>query len=386
MTLCAAWGDANGDGCIPMPWLNPRRSSPPRRHPALRLPSLLTLPTGLWFEPCGGESKVLDLFVGNKGQNELWLGDGSGSFTLVTGWPQGSGDTAAAAWGDLNGDGHLDIIITHRGDSDGPWSTELYMNQGSSLLTTVAVGPTMDAMLTTAIAFGDVNGDGSLDLFAGNGYRGGSYGEANELWLNDGTGVFTATSGAGPTGPRTGTTAAAFGDANGDGHLDLFVGNNLGPTGMDELWVNDGRGQFTNMPFGSQDALCAAWGDANGDGALDIYTGKLYMNDGLGSFTEATMADPNCLVGSDDGCAEVTVLGTRGIGAWGDANNDGFLDIFISSTWPSSTSLWLNDGASPAVRFTAAAEGGPVRESPAYQTLVIAWGDANNDGIASTSS
>ena len=124
------------------------------------------------------------------------------------------------------------------------------MNQGSSLLTTVAVGPTMDAMLTTAIAFGDVNGDGSLDLFAGNGYRGGSYGEANELWLNDGTGVFTATSGAGPTGPRTGTTAAAFGDANGDGHLDLFVGNNLGPTGMDELWVNDGRGQFTNMPFG----------------------------------------------------------------------------------------------------------------------------------------
>ena len=95
-------------------------------------------------------------------------------------------------------------------------------------------------------------------------------GGANELWKNDGRGVFTAVSG--PTTTAENTSTAVWGDADGDGDLDLFLAND----GADDLFMNDGTGSFSartqvhNLPYQGghhlQRSTTALFGDVDGDG------------------------------------------------------------------------------------------------------------------------
>ena len=137
---------------------------------------------------------------------------------------------------------------------------------GLSLTAKTGAGTPVDgSQYTSTVIVGDVNGDGHLDLFMGN-WMG-----ANQLWLNDGdgTGSFTRKSGAGTPVAGSGvvaTEAAAFGDVNGDGHLDIFVGND---GAANELWVGDGSGSFTaasgGPTGGTAGTRAAAFADINGD-------------------------------------------------------------------------------------------------------------------------
>jgi hypothetical protein len=106
---------------------------------------------------------------------------------------------------------------------------------------------------TGGVALGDLNGDGHLDLFVANqrtyfeerDYR-------DQVWFNDGSGTFT------DSGQRLGeqsSSAVALGDLNGDGHLDVYVGSIYYPRSprdvsndasrIDQVWLNDGTGNFT---------------------------------------------------------------------------------------------------------------------------------------------
>ena len=85
----------------------------------------------------------------------------------------------------------------------------LVLDRSAPLFTATTGGPA-NGSPTYAAAFGDVNGDGAPDLFLGVAR------DTNELWINDGTGSFTAATG-GPASGIANTKAAAFGDVNGDG-------------------------------------------------------------------------------------------------------------------------------------------------------------------------
>ena len=120
----------------------------------------------------------------------------------------------------------------------------------------------------------------------------------------------------------------AAGDYNGDGHLDLYVTNSVGPNA---LFRNNGDGSFTDLAASAgvddPDATGygVGWADYDNDGDLDLYVAnfgasKLFRNDGSDSFTDVTIesgvADPD----SDHR--------TMGV-AWGDYDRDGFLDLLV---------------------------------------------------------
>lgn len=112
------------------------------------------------------------------------------------------------------------------------------------------------------IALRDLNGNGFLDAVVGN--RG-----ADEIWFNDGLGNFS------DSGQKLGnglTRSLFLAELDGDGNLDLVVG---GETGA-QVWLNDGRGHFGQGQLIDHDRYAAiALGDVTGDGLVDIFIAEV---------------------------------------------------------------------------------------------------------------
>lgn len=281
----------------------------------------------------------LDALVGDK----LMLGGRLGGFAADRTFDGGVMDATVVALGDVDGDGDLDIIL---GSIEG---SELLINDGTGSYSKDARFPGWITQ-THAVVCGDVDGDGDLDIVFGNGFH---MGGPNQLLINDGSGGFSARTL--PGGSSAVTTSLAFADLDADGDLDLLVGNcptfqQEDTTGANILLLNDGTGEFTvdsSFPGSSAHrALTVAFGDLNGDGTLDIFIGnadflgngnedfrtnQILLNQGSGSFIEDT---------SFDGGNKMT----RGA-ALGDADGDGDLDILLGTTSPYPNELLLNDGS-----------------------------------------
>ncbi len=114
------------------------------------------------------------------------------------------------------------------------------------------------------------------------------------MLLNDG-GLFDEASGGLPAGPKGAITALAVGDVNGDGAADILT---IG-AGQDRLLVNDGAGHFFDattgsMPLDASKGTSAALVDLDRDRDLDLVIGnngattRLYLNDGKGRFADHT--------------------------------------------------------------------------------------------------
>ena len=209
----------------------------------------------------------VDILLGNGAvggePNTVALNDGAGNFTAGTTFGTGSDETYALAVGDVDGDGDLDVAVGNLSAQN-----TVYLNNGSGAFTDGSndFGPVDDE--TRSLAFGDVDGDGDLDVVVGNGGLGPD--PDNLVYLNDGSGSFPS---SGAIGLNDETYAVVLGDVDGDGDLDLAVGN---LNQQNVVQVNDGNGGFVSSNVGpSNDAtLALAFGDVDGDGDLDLAVGN----------------------------------------------------------------------------------------------------------------
>ncbi|UCD85398.1 MAG: VCBS repeat-containing protein, partial [Deltaproteobacteria bacterium] len=228
----------------------------------------------------------LDIFIANDFyQNRLYLNDGSGNFTdgTIYSLPIDSDWSLDATLGDVDGDGDLDIFIANEDSQN-----RLYLNDGSGNFTDVTGSALpVDNEWCWNADFADVENDGDLDIFIS--------GEWGHLYLNDGSGIFIdGTTSASLAGIQY-CFDADFADINGDNYLDLFLAIEIS---RNRLYLNNGSGNFIDvsngsLPLDTDNSLSTKFGDVDGNGTLDIIIGnslqdRLYLNDGNGLFTDVT--------------------------------------------------------------------------------------------------
>ena len=272
-------------------------------------------------------------------------------------------NSAAAALGDLDGDGALDLVVANKGQTN---QVYLNKNDGSGgFFAGADIGSEVD--VSTSLALGDVDGDGDLDLVVAN------VGQSNKRYLNDGDGNFEVVGTA--IGSETDdSTSLALGDVDGDGDLDLIVGNTdeVGAAGkVNRLYMNDGSGGFSGsgLPLGIDevDATSAlALGDVDDDGDVDLVvanrgqTNKLYLNNGASGFAASGTA-----VGVEVDASTTVALQ--------DVDNDGDLDLVVGNE-NQTNKLYMNEGAGQ-FSITGIALG-----TATYDSQAVCLGDVDGDG------
>jgi len=194
-----------------------------------------------------------------------------------------------------------------------------------------------DAQWTWAVALGDMDGDGDLDLIEGN------VNEANLLYLNNGTSdPFNSVNGLDIGSDTSRSSALALGDVDSDGDLDLVAGNNGLET--NQLYLYNGTASPFNGVVGSAigsnmgDTFSVVLFDLDRDGDLDLVSGNgndkanyLYLNNGTANPFEGVS-------GSD---FRSNAYFTRSI-VTGDVDSDGDLDI-VAGNDSQANRLYLND-------------------------------------------
>ena len=308
-----------------------------------------------------------DIYLTNSGEgskNSLYRNMGDGTFKDVAADlgvadvnQVGTGVSMGAVWGDYDNDGYDDLFIYKWG------RPELFHNDGGRYFTNVTAQANLPAWVNANTAVWlDYDNDGQLDLFIG-----GYYSEDVDLWHlkttrmmpesfeyaknggrkylfhNLGGGRFEEVSSNLGINSRRWALAAAAADLRGTGHQDLFIANDYG---VSELYFNDGKrfkevGEQTGVGFAPKSGMTAAVGDIFNQGKYAIYVsnisedGVLIQGNNLWVPKEGTSGDA---LRYENLARELGVE----LGGWswgmqfGDLNNDGTLDLYLTNGYVSA--------------------------------------------------
>ena len=222
-----------------------------------------------------------------------------------------------------------------------------------------------------SVSFVDFNNDGYDDIFLP------SYevSERNLLYRNDGTGGYIRMGAGGLVNELGSAVSSTWGDYDNDGDEDVFVTGNV--RSVNYLYRNEGNGNFSKITTGNisnHSGYChsATWVDYNNDGWLDLYTvdymptrfNRLYHNNGDGTFTEV-----------NNGSALVTDIGASIGTTWSDYDLDGDMDVFLPNANGENNILYRNDDNGNFTRITS---GDVVNDGG--NSVGSSWGDYDNDG------
>ncbi|WP_425407908.1 CRTAC1 family protein [Hyphococcus sp.] len=230
----------------------------------------------------------LDIYVsngglGHSGVNYLYRNDGGARFVKIENQPPASEDqpSGGAAWADYDNDGDQDLVVANRASNDPALGRlALYRNDGGFRFTRVdRQALEADSDTPMSVAWGDIDNDGDLDLYAAN-----LYGLANRLYENRGDGTFAVKDGGDATREPGYSYAATFGDLDNDGDLDLIVAN---WGAVSQIFLNDGEGAFERAASGQfrssiHHGASVALADTDLDGDLDILVGNWPNTPGAG--------------------------------------------------------------------------------------------------------
>lgn len=271
------------------------------------------------------------------------------------------------SWADFDNDGDLDMVVSSFNDQSWPsvYPMLVYRNDGNGVFNRIYNIIASQITRSTSLAWGDYDNDGKLDLFVSV-----SFNENNMLFHNEGNGNFTKVTSGTIVNDGGESRAAAWADYDRDGWLDLFVCNQNDQNNF--LYHNNGNGTFTKVTSGSivNDggwSRGCSWGDYDNDGWPDLfvvnYQGQndfMYHNNHNGTFTRVYNG-PHIADGLwGSGCS------------WGDYDNDGKLDLFVTNANQGCT-LFHNDGGSFSTFPSAPSNDGGYG-------FCASWCDYDNDG------
>ncbi len=311
-------------------------------------------------------------------------------------------ETQGVGWADYDNDGWVDLFLS-RGNSAGGFSyTNLLFKNNSGVLQKVSL-PVLDTVKTSGgVSWADYDNDGYFDLYiaeAQPGYL--AHRPRNTLYLNDQAGGFIDKTWDDLVGPIVTDTMDArhvgWGDYNLDGYPDMFVDHGKIGAGpgkeVNYFYKNLGNGTFVRLDTSEIGLIVSddpayetfgagfAWCDYNNDGYPDIFNGSGYLNESR-------------LWKNVNGTKFVSVLDTlfqeSGIQSftmgvsWGDYNNDGKIDLFLSNIIDGFAGgknyLYKNKSTPTVDDFERLTSGiGPIA-TDVSSSQGSAWGDYDNDG------
>jgi len=307
----------------------------------------------------------LDLYFTNyvNEDNFLYKNNKNGSFTKVTDIDivKDDGNSISGSWGDYDNDGKIDLFVTNRGQKNC-----LYHNNGDGTFNKVTEGAVVnDVSNSMGCSWGDYDNDGFLDLFVAN------FGPKNFLYHNNGDGTFEKVLSGDIVSASGTSTSCGWCDYDNDGDLDLFVTN---WAQVNILYRNNGNGTFVivNTVDFSRDtgnSIGCSWADYDNDGDFDLFVVNsfednfLYRNNGDATFTKILN---NVIISNTDFLCS---------SSWGDIDNDGDQDLFITNWDENPSKLFINNGDGTFKRQTT---GNIVSDNK--HSVGSSWGDYDNDG------
>jgi len=335
-----------------------------------------------------GDGRVDIFLVNTRGANGLFLNRGGMRFedaSDAAGVNFGDRRPSGSALVDVDGDGDLDLLVSSMGAP-----VTLLENDGLGVFTDRSLESGFETSRAgSTMTLADIDGDGDLDLYAANyrldraadvfssadrretpvlerrdgewvvnemyreyyrviedaeGVLSWEFGQADDLYLNDGTGAFQREPISGSrfldaegeplaVEAQEWGLAARFRDLNGDGAPDLYVANDF--ESPDQLWINDGAGTFRLTGAGalrktSHASMSIAFADVDANGTTDIFVADMLP---LSSRLRKTQVSTLMEVRPPPGSVEVTMQVNRNTlllgnddGAWMEAAQQAGLD------------------------------------------------------------